>query len=449
MTTKYTAVSYSWGDALHTREISINKKTFHVRENLYQFLLAVEDDHETRFWIDQICIDQSNINERNHQVNFMSQIYNWASQVIIWSGPRRQNSDIAMEFLSLRRNPVKNLRDEMFFTGSWGLTEENVEPHVRCVEEMENILKEEEKTLESLRSRVISLGSSSLLSREAGDIMRIAERMRGSVERVSEYWKSSQRRDQPLDEDLFKKAKIRILSVEKQRKSTVWHITREALKALFQRPYWKRVWILQEIMLARSLTIHCGQHTTSWNNLERFFRIPRLVRSRRGSAFRAGFEYEEADNARVIMNEKDAFMNSASKLSYYITEFSGWLCEEPRDKIYGFLSLIAKAKRVNIDYGKPILEICTDVIRKGIQVEDFAGMDENLEFGRALLEIMHCEHEGLEEIVMSEFRRYEDMKRVSKQSMPRTRIVQGIIIFAPSDSAMYSLRRILNAHEEV
>jgi len=58
-------------------------KSFAIRKNFFQFLLARTADLRTLFWIDQICIDQLNIHEQNHQVSFMGMIYSHASEVII------------------------------------------------------------------------------------------------------------------------------------------------------------------------------------------------------------------------------------------------------------------------------------------------------------------------------------------------------------------------------
>jgi hypothetical protein len=33
------------------------------------------------------------------------------------------------------------------------------------------------------------------------------------------------------------------------------------------RPYWRRVWIIQELALARHVTIHCGRLEISWSAL--------------------------------------------------------------------------------------------------------------------------------------------------------------------------------------
>ena len=47
-----------------------------IRENLWWFLHHMRLRSQWKlFWIDALCIDQSNILERNHQVNSMRQIY--------------------------------------------------------------------------------------------------------------------------------------------------------------------------------------------------------------------------------------------------------------------------------------------------------------------------------------------------------------------------------------
>jgi hypothetical protein len=38
------------------------------------------------FWVDQICIDQSVLEERNHQVQMMARIFNQAKEVVVWLG---------------------------------------------------------------------------------------------------------------------------------------------------------------------------------------------------------------------------------------------------------------------------------------------------------------------------------------------------------------------------
>ena len=49
------------------------------------------------FWIDQICIDQSNISERGEQVRLMKEIYAKSSKLFVWLGPGSEESTLALE----------------------------------------------------------------------------------------------------------------------------------------------------------------------------------------------------------------------------------------------------------------------------------------------------------------------------------------------------------------
>ena len=101
---KFKALSYTWGPPDPTFNIIVNGQSFPVRQNLYTFFKAVQLDPkyntDTWLWIDQVCIDQSDVLERNHQVGQMSEIYRSASKVIIWLGPTRRHCDVTVRRLS-------------------------------------------------------------------------------------------------------------------------------------------------------------------------------------------------------------------------------------------------------------------------------------------------------------------------------------------------------------
>ena len=107
----YEALSYTWGSPEQAHGIICDGVSFNVTENLYAALRRIRHLETTRtIWIDQICIDQSNILERNSQVAFMGTIYANASQVLIWLGEEDSESDMAFSFLSelARRGSVQN-----------------------------------------------------------------------------------------------------------------------------------------------------------------------------------------------------------------------------------------------------------------------------------------------------------------------------------------------------
>jgi len=45
-------------------------------------------------WVDQICVNQSDLDERRHQVEFMASIYGGAIDVLIWLGPDTFGDDV-------------------------------------------------------------------------------------------------------------------------------------------------------------------------------------------------------------------------------------------------------------------------------------------------------------------------------------------------------------------
>lgn len=51
------------------------------------------------WWIDSICINQANFEERRHQVQLMHLIYRQAEQVIVWLGEPSSDSYLAMDFI--------------------------------------------------------------------------------------------------------------------------------------------------------------------------------------------------------------------------------------------------------------------------------------------------------------------------------------------------------------
>lgn len=90
---QYTALSYPWGSQLQESSIYIGDAAFEITHNLKRALQEVMaflkhdcalTGRKMLLWCDQICIDQSDIDERNHQVAFMGRIYSQAEQVLVW-----------------------------------------------------------------------------------------------------------------------------------------------------------------------------------------------------------------------------------------------------------------------------------------------------------------------------------------------------------------------------
>lgn len=166
---RYTALSYAWGKYTRYDDINLNGKPFPVSRNLWHFLEQMRRDGIFGLcWIDAISTDQANVEERNHQVQMMREIYSGAELVIAWLGEEDTTalSNVAMDFLvkrDLRPSGVYNPR---------------------------------------------------------------------------RFWSAG---------------------------------IAKAVLALCERQYWTRIWIVQELWLARDVLIYCGLKTIPWRALQSFF----------------------------------------------------------------------------------------------------------------------------------------------------------------------------------
>ncbi|KAF2146189.1 uncharacterized protein K452DRAFT_198130, partial [Aplosporella prunicola CBS 121167] len=80
----YEAVSYAWGNRT-------SRRTIHLDDRLYSVTAALEIvlRHPTKariIWVDALCINQSDPEERTHQVNMMCAIYSLAQEVFLFLG---------------------------------------------------------------------------------------------------------------------------------------------------------------------------------------------------------------------------------------------------------------------------------------------------------------------------------------------------------------------------
>ena len=95
------ALSYVWGDTNPLRDISVNGKMFGVTANLFYALRDLRDEYRvSRLWLDTICINQQDVEERNKQVVLMGSIYTLAHHTVIYLGEGTVGSNAALEALA-------------------------------------------------------------------------------------------------------------------------------------------------------------------------------------------------------------------------------------------------------------------------------------------------------------------------------------------------------------
>lgn len=118
-----------------------------------------------------------------------------------------------------------------------------------------------------------------------------------------------------------------------------------ALTGLLERPYWRRVWIIQEIALSRSTMVHCGNLTFQWKSL-----ALAVASFDSSSSLELALEPDPSD----VLARKPSFLNIWNLNQFNTDAFESKpvkffealrrsleaLSTEPRDKIFALLGLV-------------------------------------------------------------------------------------------------------------
>jgi Heterokaryon incompatibility protein (HET) len=125
----YVALSYLWGPQDPSTDVIvlIDNEEFLVRSNLAAAMWQLQRCPRVRqgfkLWIDMICINQENIQERESQVRKMKDIYASAWHVVVWLGVEAHGSNLAMStlrYLSRRhRHASSSMHPDIICQPGW------------------------------------------------------------------------------------------------------------------------------------------------------------------------------------------------------------------------------------------------------------------------------------------------------------------------------------------
>lgn len=245
----YEAVSYCWGgeDGDYTKSefIIISGTLFPITKNCAAALLKVRQPRgEKVIWIDSLCINQNDVNERSVQVSQMGKIFSGAQKVHIYVGNSVDDGTASRAFYVL--TSMRNL---------------------------------------------IEFGT------------RLRDRM-------------------------------------------------EAVKTLFSQNYFSRMWIIQEVLLAKSAALHWGTETVPWQTLS----ADHLAEFKR---YRIDSCIPEWMRIRATSSN---FRNSET-LGELLFSAMGSTASNDRDKVYGIYGLLfdAEEEGLTVDYGLSAKQVYTNM----------------------------------------------------------------------------------------
>ncbi|KAI1141067.1 HET-domain-containing protein [Hypoxylon sp. FL0543] len=131
---------------------------------------------------------------------------------------------------------------------------------------------------------------------------------------------------------------------------------------LFDRPYWRRVWVRQEIALAKSIVVLCGDQMMSWDaildgavflneNTAEFGPIAAEV-----SRYAGGYN----DVIGMDILREMILKDNKVPLEDIMLHLRQCECTDQRDKVYGALGLVGPEVNVPIDYGLDKVTVYTN-----------------------------------------------------------------------------------------
>lgn len=294
-TPQFAALSYAWGTSPADHSISCNGETFWVSRNLCNALRHIRwPDGPRIIWADAICINQSDLAEKNVQVPLMGEIYR-RSLTAVWLGVPDESED---------GGTVIALLKVLALAGSRTRDEDN------------NVIDDWEREL------IQALGDSGVTLQNA----------------LSLPW--------------------------------------TAIYAFLCRPWFTRVWVNQEIALGHTTTAYVGNETIEVIALELAISTITTLEDMMMSVSHSPDQQELRSAWLDIRAEhrKDLIIAYNTVRSHSLLNRAPMLCRDgriirsvarclardPRDYIYGMISVLDDPHAHSVDYAKSVTEVYAD-----------------------------------------------------------------------------------------
>ncbi|OTA52530.1 HET-domain-containing protein [Hypoxylon sp. EC38] len=304
----YDALSYTWGDEEPECQIFIDKKLFWIRKNLYTALQVVRrKEKELLLWVDAICINQDDENERDYQVRQMNDIFAKASLVRVWLGAATTGSDRGVDVLCKFHNTVHDA-----WKGSW--------------------------------ARI----GSTFRKKDRLDASKSYDYFINSRDDYEAYYKPVM----PLLEDSQSLADL------------------DQAVLLLCRPWWKRMWTLQESVLCKQVVCYCGSRSFP---LDYFYTLTYFI------YFSANFDSWPGllTDSKVSLREAwriadlRGHFSKKGQISLLLALDSSWnrRASDPKDKVIGLLGLLGQRSDLLPEYAWQLEKVYRTAFRAAIQEE--------------------------------------------------------------------------------
>ena len=88
----FLAVSYCWGSSKKRVPLFVDGQNVTIPQTAAIAIQKLSKGSSYPLWIDAVCIDQNNLQEKSQQVNMMKEVYSMAISVSIWLGSAERST---------------------------------------------------------------------------------------------------------------------------------------------------------------------------------------------------------------------------------------------------------------------------------------------------------------------------------------------------------------------
>jgi len=327
---EYTALSYTWGTQGRTSRLIVKdykgdpangETAILITPSLEAALLNFRQPTKCiTLWIDQLCINQDDISEKDLQVPLMRTIYEKARDVLVWLGPTTDGSDHLLKILNEAGKQASQA----------------------------GLLNGDKSKSELARAFEMSLS------------------------------------------ELLKPGSL----------GPRFTIPTESLRSFVARPWWTRVWVVQEISVASSVTFVCGHQRITYDHLRNALQFYAFYILNKAEKFQARHLIAKLFTIRTLLVLQKAPCDSAAtqmlsssykykcqkentgghgflrilELSHVVKDSNHRLrlqATNDRDKIYGLLGLVKNADELGMQpqYEKELpavfIEVASALLKTG------------------------------------------------------------------------------------
>ena len=325
---EYAALSYTWGAPVFDHHVICDGHRLAITAHLDAALRRFRTTTWWTLWVDALCVDQTNIPERNYQVSIMKHIYSQALRTFVYLG---EPCLFDKEALTL----MISLTHTMQLLEKFSLTE-----------------------LQNMKFLDIA-----------------ASRARDAAIGFKQFQHAS-----------FPAARTGTIDLLPHGLPDPQHPAWEAMQSLFSSPWFRRMWIIQEVVLSSDVAVMVGEYKFDWELVTKSMRAY--------TALALGMlPFPKPHDAIVMPNFIPSVMSLSGlaiasrnsqdrRLIKLLRPFRYCHSSDPRDKVYALLGLANDQgvhQMVPIDYAKSVEVVYLDCAKFLIQNGD--GMEMLLEAG--------------------------------------------------------------------